>query len=307
MEFTPQQLNGGPSYSKGVKVGNWKEDVEDNNSSLFEGDKKEGTAANRAVSALSQHRHKMKICNSPSTLTGPPPVKVIRYGDVLMLESIGSKGALACDPFEEIEMGSKEYLVSAAPHLPQIIRTAFRFLPVKRKNLLDWRVDPPEGGTLGEPIKFGQSFHISCHTALLEPPPNDGDGKLQPELLLSSSTTIGHRQVVYLKAGETVDTVWKFRAAVNSLTDAITAVNNLELPVPLGVPIVIEHRQTGNPLFCDGLTGQHTDFGKEYAVSCHHQVSVGKNEQLLSEANGSRTARTANKVDVESVKWVIRW
>ncbi len=73
MQFTPQQLGGGPSYSKGVIVGNWKEDNEDNNSLLFEGDKKEGTAAGGAASALSQHRHKMKICNCPSELTDYGP------------------------------------------------------------------------------------------------------------------------------------------------------------------------------------------------------------------------------------------
>ncbi len=229
-----------------------------------------------------------------------------------MLESLGSTGALACDIFEEIEKGSREYLVSVIPHLPHIIRTAFHVLPVKRKNLLDWRVDPREGGTLGERIRFGQAFHISCNTAFLENTPNHGDDKRQPDLLLSSTFMSDHRatksrrQVVCLKAGKTAETVWKFRAPVESKKDAITAVNNLKLPVPMGDPVVIEHRQTGNPLFSDNITRQHTDFGLEFEVSCHHQVSVGKNQQLLSEANGSRTARSANKVDVAAVKWVIR-
>ncbi len=313
MQFTPQQLGGGPSYSKGVKVGNWKEDDEDS-SSLFERNRKEGATADRATSTLFKHRRKMMICNCPSEITHYGPTeRAIRYGDTVMLESIGSEGGfLACDTFEEIVKGSREYIVSVTPHHKVVTRTTFCILPVKSKNLLDWRIDPPEGGILGQPIGFGQAFHISCNRAFLENSPSPGDDERQPGLVLSSTFKSDHcatrslRQVVCLKAGETAETVWKFRAPVASKKGAITAVNNLKLHVPVGEPVVIEHRQTGKPLFCEKATRHYTDFGLEFEVSCHHQVSFGRNQQLLSEANGSRTARSANKVDAAAVKWVIR-
>ncbi len=317
MQFTPQQMcGGGPSYSKGVKDSNWRENGEDN-SSLFKGDiNKEGAAGGRATSALAQHRHKMKICNCPSEITRYGPTeRAIRYGDTVMLESTGSEGGfLACDTFEEIEKGSREYVITATPKSEIVTRATFRILPVKNKKMLDWRVDPPDGGKLGQPIGFGQSFHISCNRAFLEnTPSHSSDDTQQPDLILSSTfksdhcTTRSLRQVVYLKAGETAETVWKFRAPVESKKGTITAAaNNLKLPVPVGEPVVIVHRQTGKPLFCEKVTRQYTDFGLEFEVSCHHQVSVGRNQQLLSEANGTRTALSANKVDTAAVKWVIR-
>ncbi len=322
MQFTPQQLSGGNSYSKGVEVGNWNEDDEDR-SSLFERNLKEqGATADRAAApALLQHRHKMIICNGATEITHycPTECAAIRYGGTVMLESIGSEGGfLACDTFEEIVKGSREYLVTVTPQHNVVNRTTFTILPVRNKNLLDCRIDPPEGATLGQPIGFGQAFHISCNRAFLENTSSgnstdQNENQWQPGgFVLSSTFKSGHsatrslRQVVCLKAGETAETVWKFRAPVESKKGAITAVNNLKLPVPVGEPVIIEHRQTGKPLFCKKATKQYTDFGLEFEVSCHSQVSVGRNQQLLSEANGSRTARSANKVDAAAVKWVIR-
>ena len=97
MQFTAQQLSGGPRYGSKTRIGNWNEEISLSHDSIatFENTKIQGTLS-------LQHRHtKMQASHEKVALTADGD-GLIRFGSVVCLEHAMSGASLATDLDEEV-------------------------------------------------------------------------------------------------------------------------------------------------------------------------------------------------------------
>ncbi|KAG5186266.1 hypothetical protein JKP88DRAFT_272556 [Tribonema minus] len=186
----PQQLSGGPRYSSRTRVGNWFEDerLEECKFKSF----REAKARNELGGGVS--RAKLTRCLEQVPLTHSSD-GALRFGDTVMLESCETGGALACDPFEEVELGAREYVatVTAARPARAAARTTFTIVPITDRSLLDRAqatLERAHGSTgplrssEGSPVLVGQGFHLACDSGLRI---DDALGLRRAPLYLASS------------------------------------------------------------------------------------------------------------------------
>eukprot|EP01036_Dinobryon_divergens_P042192 gene42192-56038_t len=149
MQFTPQQLGGGPRYSATTRVGNWYEDISLENAKIeeFQSRSKTGSLQVRKL------REKISKCSQlvPHTFSEDG---IIRFGDYIILEHDNTGSSLACDPFYELSPGSERYHISASRDASSIARNTFRIIrpPKALRNVEDDETDPI--------LRVGQSFFL---------------------------------------------------------------------------------------------------------------------------------------------------
>ncbi|CAN0286166.1 unnamed protein product, partial [Ectocarpus sp. 12 AP-2014] len=93
----------------------------------------------RKLLASDYRRKKMVTCMQKVPLSYSED-NILRYGSVIQLESAEVGGILACDPFEEISLGSQAYLATVCPCPPQSpspARMAFKVVAVNNPRLKD--------------------------------------------------------------------------------------------------------------------------------------------------------------------------
>ncbi|CAN0084286.1 unnamed protein product, partial [Phaeothamnion confervicola] len=107
---------------------------------------------------------------------------------------------LACDPFEETALGSREFLASvAAAGDSAVARATFRIVPVTDPKLQEPRGCGGGSGLAGATVRYGEAFLLACDAGLRL---DDRLGLLRPPLFLCSAaksetraTAISGRQV----------------------------------------------------------------------------------------------------------------
>lgn len=311
MQFTPQQLAGGPKYSSCTRIGNWQEEValEETRSQVFL--KKQSQNQSGKTTQLLHHQLRGKIdhCLKSIQLTKVDySDNLIRYGDEIILYQPTSSSILTCDPYEKTTIGIIDdcSLATTTSILPQhqqlpnhgtpincdgsktqiypVSRNTFRIVrpPSHLQDLQDLQYTD-------DVLKIGQPFLLACHDSLLESitanTSNNSQTILSPPLYLSSikktdstATKRSNKQSVYLSKEVNSNAVWTFTTTHNLK-------NENEFYLSKGKPVesstdslsnnllVLTHRSTNNLLTCSSLDYHTlTEFGVEYEVYCDRNL-----------------------------------
>lgn len=297
MQFTPQQLQGGPRFSSSVRIGNWQEEL------VVEEAKLESFRKRAASGSLSLRKQQAKLtkCNEivPHTFS---PDGLIRFGDSIILSQDATGSILACDPTEEIIAGHSKFLVTTyAGHPEPKARNIFRVVrpPSHLRGIEDDENDPI--------VRIGQSFCLACSESLLV---QENSNILAPTLYLCSTkknernaTKTTNRQLVYMSPNNDADSVWL------AIKPSFGKVKSLERYLSNGMPLTVNdavqitHRQTNMYITCDPHQSMKSEFGIEYECYADRSVACGKLSLIVSEFKGVSTVQTLAKPDAPQFAW----
>lgn len=252
MQFTPQQLAGGPKFSSCTRIGNWQEEValEETRSQIFL-KKQSQNQANSKSSQLLHHQLRGKIdqcLKSIQLIKVNGTDNLIRFGDEIILYQSSSQSLLSCDPYEKTTVGIIDdcSLATTTSILPQhqqlpnhgspincdssktqiypVSRNTFRVVrpPTHLQDIQDLH-------NTDEVLKIGQPFLLACHDSLLESfttnftnTNSNNQLIISPPLYLSSikktdstATKRSNKQPVYLSKEVNSNAIWYFSTTHN--------------------------------------------------------------------------------------------
>ncbi|CAM9447390.1 unnamed protein product, partial [Hapterophycus canaliculatus] len=254
---------------------------------------------------------------------------ILRYGSVIQLESAEVGGILACDPFEEVSLGSQTYLSTVCPCPPQSpspARLAFKIVAVDDPRLKDMATQVQMQKEMrdklpdveGEPVRYGDLFHLVgdpglrvCESVNMRRPPLYLASALKTQSL---SSKISNKQAVFLRADASSATVWQFQKTTRGKDGRVDRILGVGSPVLVGMELLLQHRDTLMALSCERGNIEPTDFGADMnntntsrrQVCCENMTTNGKCLQLLSESQGRKTAAAAAKAELRANRWLVR-
>jgi Ca2+-binding EF-hand superfamily protein len=297
MQFTPQQLAGGPKFSSMTRIGNWQEEI------ALEESKVDNFRKRSATGNLSLRKLESKV----STCSEIVPHSFsadgcVRFGDSVILQHDASNSVLACDPFEQVQVSNESYLVTTicGPVLPRA-RNTFRIMrPPRRLQDITDREDDPL-------LNVGQPFVLVCNDSLLVQP---NSPVLAPTLYLCStkknertSTKRTNRQMVYMSTTCDADAVWFTSVPSKGKTNGAERFLAVGSPVRVETSYQFTHRQTNNYLSCDPKIQFPSEFGIELECFADRSAAYGKIGLMVSEYKGLSTSQTLSKPDSASFAW----
>eukprot|EP01033_Poteriospumella_lacustris_P014585 gene14585-10428_t len=297
MQFTPQQLAGGPKFSSVTRIGNWQEEIalEESKVDNFR------TKSNMGNLSLRKLESKVATCSQivPHTFSADG---VIRFGDSVILRHDTSGSILACDPYEAVDISPETSLITTIVEQPvPHARNTFRIVrpPKRMQDILDREDDAV--------VRIGQPFLLACNESLLV---QADSNLLAPTLYLASTkknertaTKRTNRQMVYMTTSLDSDCIWS--ATIPSRGKA----NGTERFLQVGQPITVDtsyqftHRQTNMYLTCDPKMSMNTEFGLEYECYADRSNAYGKIALMVSEFKGLSTSNTLTKPDAATFSW----
>eukprot|EP00928_Gymnodinium_smaydae_P063519 TRINITY_DN47072_c0_g1_i1.p1 TRINITY_DN47072_c0_g1~~TRINITY_DN47072_c0_g1_i1.p1 ORF type:complete len:338 (+),score=73.03 TRINITY_DN47072_c0_g1_i1:137-1015(+) len=264
MQFTPQQLTGGPKYQHKVRIGNWSEDLETEDIKLKDFLKKK-EMGKLAVTAKQQQLEESLVAKELS----PTPDGALTFGTQVMLCNHQSKAFLAANPYD----------VKQKSHEALILTTSPNSMPSARNVFVLERASPMDGFE-GDCIHYGQNIRLKLPAFATM----HSDSYMHSELVtaLAAAKFSRHQEVSALGA-PSGETQWQILHPDNNQrfeTDGEV--------VPAGTPLVMRHVATGSFLASDEIP-YHNIFGTEFEVHCYPYFSLGKTQNLCGEKKGEIT------------------
>lgn len=231
MLYTPQQLSGGGSYSRGVRVGNWHEDDSVQREALAK------FARNKASGNLAINHEQRK----ERTLTQQVPHSygsVIESGFSVQLQSVATDKLVTGDVFQLLQFGSDDSAVFAAAQTSDA--QANNVLVVER-------ADGRKGA-----VCFGDKVVIKGNPSLLV---DARTGMLRGDLFLNCETSGGvvggsGRRAVHMTKTRRKSCLWTFVHP-----DVKKKVMYEGRPVPANEPVAIVHVTSGLKLATSSMLG----------------------------------------------------
>eukprot|EP00490_Sorites_sp_Unknown_P001008 CAMPEP_0114677624 /NCGR_PEP_ID=MMETSP0191-20121206/50761_1 /TAXON_ID=126664 /ORGANISM="Sorites sp." /LENGTH=299 /DNA_ID=CAMNT_0001950487 /DNA_START=45 /DNA_END=944 /DNA_ORIENTATION=- len=264
MQFTPQQLTGGPKYNHKTRIGNWSEDLELEEIKLKDYLKKKETGSLIVTAKQQQLESCLKQDELSSSGDG-----LLHFGMKAMLVNHQSKGALSVNPYDVVTKSHTAYMVTTSPIGSPCLRNVF----------LIERADPGDGFE-DDVLHYGQNLRIKlCPFSEIKT-----DAFLHSEMVtgLAAAKFSRHQEVTALTV-PSGETLWQ---ALYPDTNARFEMDGE--PVQAGAPLVMRHVQTGSFLASDEIP-YHNIFGVEFEVHCFHYFSLGKSQNLVGEMKGEIT------------------
>jgi Ca2+-binding EF-hand superfamily protein len=278
--FTTQQTQGGPRYSSKVLIGNWNEDVE------LEQVRFKDFLKKRETGSLSVHQVQGKISKSMVSVGHSfSSDGRLRFGDKVMLGNQKTRGILACDLSDRIQLNDFGCAVTTSNLISG---------PVARAVFILGRISESDGFP-GDYLHFGQPFALFSHP------------KLYPQPLYLHSTVVSpfsfakfsRYQEVCLHSVRGPNTIW-----IAEHANPKVRFESEGTPVLANSDILIKHNQTGQWLSSDNINYRN-DFGLEYEVSCHSYLDTRKTQQLGSERSGKLTTDIPSRLQGIQNVWSV--
>lgn len=285
MQFTPQQLTGGPKYHHATRIGNWSEDQElqeiamKNFLSLKESGQLKVTAK----------QQQLEECLRSEELSSSPDGNLC-FGQKVMLFSHETKGFLSVNPYDaQQKYGQTAFMATTSPNRSDpCVRNTFI---IERVNLEDGEED--------DAVHYGQVIRLRMlgfGTQMVE------DTYLHSEMVtsLAAAKFSRHQEVTMLSQSPSGETKWQLLFPdVNQMLEMEGQL------VPAGSPIVLRHVQTGSYLASMDIPYDNI-FGRECEVHCFDYRSLNKTQNLTSEKRGDITGDVAlRKLGLPNV-WMVR-
>jgi hypothetical protein len=264
MQFTPQQLTGGPKYQHKCRIGNWSEDLELEEIKLKDFLKKKETGSllvNAKQKQLEESLQQVQLSDSPDGL--------LHFGNKVLLINHQSEAFMCANPHEVIHKAQDAFAVTTGPNSNACVRNCFELE----------RADPNDGFD-DDVIHYGQNFRFKMESfSKITQPVYMYSEMLSP---LAASKFSRHQEVVVYPE-KTGQTLWQ---VLYPDTQVRFEMEGKE--VPAGAPVVFRHAHTGSFLASDKINYNNI-FGLEYEVHCHPYFSTNKTQNLASEKKGDIT------------------
>jgi len=264
MQFTPQQLTGGPKYQHRVRIGNWSEDLELEEIKLKDYLKKKETGSllvNAKQKQLEESLFKADLT--------PTPDGALHFGDRVMLFNHQSKGFMAANPYDTVTKAHEAFALTTGPNGNACVRNVFELVRAHENDGFDDDV-----------VHYGQNFRCK----LLPFSRIRSDTYMHSELVTAlAAAKFSRHQEVSVLAAPTGETVFQLL-----YPDTATRFEMDGEAVPAGSPLVIRHVATGSFLASDEIPYQNI-FGTEFEVHCYPYYSLNKTQNLTSEKKGDIT------------------
>lgn len=282
MQFTPQQLTGGPKYHHATRIGNWNEDSELEEIRLkdFLAQKEGG------MLKVTAKQQQLEECLRPAELSDSPD-GLLHFGQRVMLFSQQSQGFLSVNPYDGVTKSSEAFMLTTSGRSEPAVRNVF---------ILD-RADGNDGYD-DDVVHYGQN--VRCVIAPF------GGKMVNPTFMHSEMVTalaaakFSRHQEVTAISEPNGETKWQLLYPdVN---------NRFEMegePVPAGSPLCLRHVQTGSFLASDEIPYANI-FGPENEVHCFCYFSLNKTQNLTSEKKGDITGDYALRKHGLPNIWTVR-
>jgi len=264
MQFTPQQLTGGPKYQHRVRIGNWSEDLELEEIKLKDYLKKKETGSLLVNSKQKQLEESLYKADLTPTDEG-----FLRFGCRVMLFNHQSKGFMAANPYDTVTKAHEAFVLTTGPNGNPCVRNTFEMV----------RADENDGFD-DDFVHYGQKFR--CRLTPFSK--IQTDCYMHSELVTAlAAAKFSRHQEVSVIAAPTGETLWQIL-----YPDTQTRFEMDGEPVPAGSPLCMRHVATGSFLSSDEIPYQNI-FGSEFEVHCYPYYSLNKTQNLTSEKKGDIT------------------
>jgi Ca2+-binding EF-hand superfamily protein len=296
MNATGQQMSGGAKYGSSTRIGNWYEEISLSEAKVADFKKRSDSGS------LNLRKLKSKI--SKCTQTVPHTFStdgMVRFGDAMMLANCDTGNVLACDPFEDQDIGMSRFLVSTSLDSAPMARNVFTVTrpPASLVNLGDDPDDPV--------LRFGQAFMLKCDNSLLG---DSNSTMLSPPLYLSSikktevtCTKETNRQMVFMSPNGDSDAVFNVSRPSFGRIGATERFLAEGTPVTLDDLCLLVHRNTNTCITTDPKKSESTMFGVEFECFADRTSAFGKIGLISAEFNGQCTSKTLSKPDGSIYFW----
>jgi len=264
MQFTPQQLTGGPKFQHRVRIGNWSEDLE------LEEIKQKDYLKKKETGSLLVNAKQTQLEESliAAELTATPDGN-LRFGCKVMLFSHQAKAYLAANPEETVVKAHEAFCLNTSHNGTPCVRNVFELVRANQNDGYD-----------DDLVHYGQDFRL-----MLAP-----FSKIRAPMYMHSEQVTSlaaakfsrHQEVAAICApiGETLFQIL--------YPDNTTRFEMDGEPVPAGSPLVMRHVSTGSFLASDEIPYQNI-FGTEFEVHCYPYFSLNKTQNLTGEKKGEIT------------------
>lgn len=264
MQFTPQQLTGGPRYQHRVRIGNWSEDLELEEIKLKDYLKKKETGSLMVTSKQRQLEESLA-----STALSPSPDGLLHFGQRVMMINHQSKAFLCANPFDTVQKAHSSWMLTSGPNSNACVRNVFEIE----------RVDANDGFD-DDVVHYGQMLRVKLEPFSKIP----GPAYMHSELVTAlAAAKFSRHQEVTAYAAPTGETKWQIL-----YPDVSCRFESEGEPVPAGSPLVMRHVQTGSFLASDEIPYNNV-FGTEFEVHCYPYYSLNKTQNLTAEKKGDIT------------------
>lgn len=254
MQYTTQQLQGGPKYSTKTRIGNWNEDLElqtiqENN---YRGKKEEGTLPfGKTIQKYQQSYRQVPWTHSPDGN--------LRWNDFVMVQNQQTQGWLVMDigdKVQNVEEGFSVNSTGAGQNPGPMTRSVFKVC--RDKNGQDLF-------TQDECVRYGQTVRLEANPYLYRKTLQLQSSKKTPTV----SAPLSLFQVAYLSAARpNADGLWILDHADPNIRFEMQG----EV-VRSGEPLLIRHVNTCVYLAADSKFKIKNDFGSENEVHCFNHSS----------------------------------
>jgi len=264
MQFTPQQLTGGPKYQHKVRIGNWSEDLE-----LEEIKLKDYLKKKECGSLLVNAKQKQLEESLVGSQLDTTPDGTIKFGSKVMLYNHQAKSFMATNPYEKVTKNMPAWSMTTGPNANPCVRNCF---VIERADEHD--------GFEDDILHYGQVFRVR-----MEPFSSiDTPVYMHSELVTAlAAAKFSRHQEVAAHSAPSGETLWQVLYPDIGLRFEFDGE-----PVPAGSPLVIKHKMTGSFLASDEIPYANI-FGTEFEVHCFHYFSLNKTQNLTSEKKGDIT------------------
>lgn len=264
MQFTPQQLTGGPKFHHRTKIGNWSEDLELEEIRLKDYLKKKETGSLMVTAKQQQLETATATVEVSKSSDG-----LLHFGHRVMLVNHQSKGVLSVNPYDALPKAHKAWVVTTSRNSSPCVRNVFELE----------RADPHDGYA-DNAIHYGQSIRIKVLPfSKIEQP-----AYMQSELVTAlAAAKFSRHQEVTAYGVPSGETLWQLL-----YPDTHSRFEMDGEPVKANGPLVVRHVHTGSFLASDEIHFNNV-FGTEYEVHCFHYFSLNKTQNLNGEKSGAIT------------------
>jgi Ca2+-binding EF-hand superfamily protein len=279
MLYTPQQLAGGGKYSRGVRVGNWAEDIDYADEKIRDYMARRG----RGDLASSKEAARMGVLMQevPHSFSSDGS---LRYGDTIVVESVATNGEITGDHFRETSWGSGESYVNVKPRSKGPWPTASCTLVITRDDDAIFEGKTEAKVNTNNILCFGDYFYLCSNPSLRVDPRT---GMLRPPLFLKSTKrglTSGLDGMQPVSMTNQCDAACRWKVCP---TDRAKEVLYEGKPVPANQPVLLLHK------------GSHEFLGTS------SELEEASGTKLICKAFRAGTSRKALVLSEEN-HWILR-
>ena len=275
MQYTTQQLQGGPKYSHKTRIGNWNEDFE------LVGAQKQNYEAKKASESLPFSTTFAKYVSSYRQVPwSHSPDGTVDWGQNVMIQNAQTEGWLTMDIGDKIANVDESYMVtstSKGQNPGPMTRSVYKIT----------RVDQADMFGSDQSVRYGQKVRIEANQYLFRKKLSLSSYNISPTVCAPTSA----KQLACMTATKSdANSCW--------ILDHIDPNVRFEMQgevVKSGEPVLLRHVQTAVYLAADSRTKYKNDFGSENEVHCHNYSTKNKSQNLALEHEGRLTTDVPTK------------